>query len=225
MFELLLAAMIAIAGGEIHDIDTADREHYRNGVAELARINVEVGSAGLLVSPEVDIALLTSIQWYESRFQPDIPDGDCRMVGLGDSTRKVCSVQGPMQLMKGAGKLPLFVGTPFEKMSNQELKKPQHNVAAAYRAVLYYKELCGGPPGIWITAYGYGRCPKHHAGRLVKLHWEGVRRCAMLTGILEATGAKPDGWRCGHEGQSAIPHTRYLLRRLKRLLPAPPVAQ
>ena len=78
---------------------------------------------------------------------------------------------------------------------------------------------------MWITAYGMGRCPKRPHNGLSSLHWEGARRCAMLTGILEATGAKPENWRCGHEGQSVLPHTRYLIRRLKRLVPPPPVAQ
>ena len=225
MFELLLAAMMAIAGGEIHDIDTDARREYREGVATLARINVETAQDALLVNPEVDAALLTAVQWYESRFRPQVRDGDCRMLGLGNSFRKVCSVQGPMQLMKGAGKLPLFVGTPFEGLSNQELKKPERNIPAAYRALGYYKRICGGPPGVWITAYGMGRCPKRSWYGLSSLHWEGARRCALLTGILESTGTKPKGWRCGHEGQSVLPHTRYLVRRLKRLLPPPPVAE
>jgi hypothetical protein len=225
MLELLIAAMIAIAGGEVHNIDEPAQADYRAGVSELARINIEVGSQGLLVSPEVDAVLLTGIQFYESRFRPDAPDGDCRMVGLGHTTRKICSVQGPMQLMKGAGKLPLFVGTRFEGMSNPELKKPANNIAAAYRALVYYKELCGGPPGVWVTAYGFGHCPKRSLGKHSTLHWEGARRCALITAMLESTGTKPADWRCGHEGQRVLSHTRYLIRRLKRSVPTPPASE
>jgi hypothetical protein len=225
MLELLIAAMIAIAGGEIHNIDEPAHADYRAGVSELARLNIEVSSEGLLVSPEVDAALLTGIQWYESRFRPEPPDGDCHMVGLGFTTRKVCSVQGPMQLMKGAGKLALFVGTRFEGMTNPEMKKPANNIAAAYRTLLYYKELCGGPPGVWVTAYGFGHCPKSHGGKHGSLHWEGARRCALITAVLESTRTKPEGWRCGHEGQSVLPHTRYLIRRLKRSVPPQPAAK
>ena len=67
MFELLFAAMMAIAGGEIHDIDTAARKGYRDGAAELARINIETAQAALLVSPEVDAALTIARGLIERR--------------------------------------------------------------------------------------------------------------------------------------------------------------
>jgi hypothetical protein len=90
----------------------------------------------------------------------------------------------------------------------------------------FYKKLCGGPPGVWITAYGFGHCPRPIWGkRYGALHWEGARRCALLTAILDHTDAKPKGWRCGHEGQSVLPHTRYLIRRLKKSAAPKPISQ
>ena len=51
-------------------------------------------------------------------------------------------------------------------------------------------------PGVWLTAYGEGKCPKNN-----QLDYEGIRRCAVLTSLLKVNNILPDDWKCGHEGK------------------------
>src|SRR3972149_5275224 len=50
---------------------------WRRDVAELSALHVEVGAQGILVNPHVDVLLLATVNYAESRFQLPAPGGDC----------------------------------------------------------------------------------------------------------------------------------------------------
>ncbi len=205
---MLIAAILTLFQAEAPNPPADKLASYAAGVERLARIDLEVTSGGRLVSSDVDWALVAAVQWYESRFRPEPPDGDCTELGLLGAYRRTCQAVGPMQLNTAAGwflrqELPSLAGARAA-----QLREPQTNVLAGYATLNRWKGICGGPPAIWLTAYGWGRCPQ-------RTDWEGARRCALATALLDRAGTKPDGWICGHEKRTVDQRTRFLIRKLR----------
>ena len=218
-YGIIATVLLTLLGLEVPNLHADVHSARRDGVVQLAAINHEVAKPGKLVSHEVDELLLATIQFYEARLDPHPPDGDCRPNGR---YAKVCSVQGPMQLMKGANAFLPAYDPSWKGVTSKDLRDPRTNVDAAYTVLAQRKTDCGGPPGVWITAYGQGKCPTwtwRDGKRVRKIDWEGRRRCALLTALLEQTGRKPDGWLCGHEGKPVLRHTRWLVRKLRATTP------
>jgi hypothetical protein len=166
---------------------------YKESIATLHAANEAQAAEGALVSTEADMALLTTIQWYESRFRVDTPDGDCFQTITG---RKTCWAVGPMQVSKA---FPQWVkGWSAEERETwagigvKQLRDPETNVRVGYGLLKRWKTLCGGERlGTWITAYGSGKCPR--GGRVDR---EGKRRCATTRRILVRLEALPEDWKC-----------------------------
>lgn len=195
-------------------------ETVRSEKIEPADTIDQLVGTGALVSPDVDRVLLAAARWYEARFANRPPDGDCGWFlrpkgwqhegGHGGT----CRAKGPMQVGLGwsNGLLPTDLsaaGLPDPIPRDFDPHDPEAGVRAGYAVLVHWKTVCGAShptlPGVWLTAYGWGRCPPRlHTGLYIDR--EGVRRCALATSMLEATGTKPDGWRCGHEGRKLEPY-------------------
>lgn len=186
---------------------------WRENMVEALELDRRVGSAGALVSPDVDTALLDAARWYEARLRQRPKDGDCRPEAdekAPGGFRTVCHAIGPLQVTRAA--YMAVLATPEGDLAGLQtergdLRDPETGVRAGYAALLRWKTLCGGPPARWLTAWGWGRCPP---GRTVD--GEATRRCEFATILLESRGELPEGWKCGHEGRK-IPgeHDRRLL--------------
>lgn len=164
----------------------------------------KVASAGMLVSPEVDERILAAVGWYEARNQTRPNDGDCHWQAPSIATGPgpqvlVCDAFGPLQLAKSNIVLVLrspeakALGLPAE-LTLAQARDPEAAMRLGYAALAMKKRECGGQPGEWLTAYGWGKCPPRG-----HLDWEGVRRCALADALLERDSVKPEGWVCGHE--------------------------
>lgn len=210
MIEQLIAIILVMyTASSPSGIAAEKTASYRAGVEALAPIIVEVGSQGLLVSPEVDPAMLAAVAWYESTFRPDSPDGDCHRIGLSPDTTTMCTATGPMQVVKSAGSYLGAVEPSLKDIRADALRDPKTSVRAGYAALRLWKKLCGGSPAVWLTAYVWGHCPRSP-------DWEGVRRCALATAMLDKLGHKPADWACGHEKRAVESHTRFLVRKIKK---------
>lgn len=191
---------------------------WKAEIAESTALDEKVASAGALVSPEVDRALLDSARWYEARLRQHPKDGDCHFVPVKGSRefKTVCDAFGPLQVT-----LPAFravLGTPdasaagismaLLKPTAADLREPETGVRAGYAGLLRWKGLCGGTPARWLTAWGWGKCPKEKT----TLDFEAVRRCELTTVLLIQRGQLPEGWKCGHETRKIRdPHDQHLL--------------
>ncbi len=209
MLETLIAIILTLASAEIPLEAVPKSAEYQKGVAELAAIIIDVSKDGALVSPEVDAALLSSVAWFESRYRPDSPDGDCRELGLGGEYVRTCNAVGPMQLSKGAGQYLAQEDPSLKGTRAEALRDPRTSVRGGYAALRLWKRLCGKTPAHWLTAYVWGKCPRTP-------DWEGLRRCALATAILDKLDKKPEGFTCGHEGRTVEGHTKFLVRKLKK---------
>lgn len=183
---------------------------------ELAvELDRKVGSAGALVSPDVDTAILDAARWYEARLRSRPKDGDCKPEpdkAAPGGFRVVCTAIGPLQVQLSAFRAVL--GTPegilmglserelwpSRAQRNQALKaqlrEPETGVRAGYAGLLRWKGLCGGTPARWMTAWGWGKCPGERT-----IDREAVRRCELVSILLESRGQTPESWKCGHEGR------------------------
>jgi len=210
---------------------------------ELAvELDQKVGSAGALVSPDVDTAILDAARWYEARLRSRPKDGDCKPTpdkAAPGGFRMVCTAIGPLQLQVSA--LRAILGTPeailmglsepvtFPSRQSRDqalkalLREPETGVRAGYAGLLRWKALCGGPPGRWLTAWGWGKCPKGER----TIDREAVRRCELTVILLTSRGFFGPGgagtnptsgevWKCGHEGRKIQdPHDASLLKWAK----------
>lgn len=202
------------------------RARWERDIPEAVELDRKVASAGALVSPEVDAAVLDAMRWYEARLQPHPKDGDCHP--QADKTapsgfRIVCHAFGPLEVNLGAYRAVL--GTPEAALVGLEvsrkdakvtdLRDPETGVRVGYAGLLRWKQLCGGTPARWITAWGWGKCPPPRV-----VDGEAVRRCELATILLQSRG-QAEGWRCGHEGrQIRNDHDRNLLKWARRRVQA-----
>ena len=210
----LFVLLILTMGFEVPDIDaikhpTGKRAEeitaVREGLAELAPIFAKVGKSGKLVSAEVDPYLLASVAYFESRWHPRGPDGDCRT--MIDGTR-ICDSFGPMQLSTGSSRwLPLLDRKKWKNSTVKKLREPELNVEAAYDEMAYLKRKCRGRPFVWLSSYPPGACRP-------KGNWEGHRRCALAVALAKRAGVN---FKCGHDPRKVEGKTRALVRHILRV--------
>lgn len=206
---LLMVLMILREAPGVSDPNDKRIEKRRKEVNAVAAIHVEVAKKGQLVDEKVDAAILASISFFESRHMLKPKDGDAR---YSQAQKKlVGTVVGPMQVSKAAPRLVKIWPEPWRSkwdgLTVKKMRDPKTNVELAYDILKMWKDMCGGPPGVWITAYGWGRCPKWDYTRKHKyVDWEGRRRCRLITQTMvrmakddELGWKMPEDWYCGHE--------------------------
>ena len=197
--EALILTMVSLLSREIPHINKEKGKERRASVVTLSELATKVAARGALVGPEVDSALLMATMYRESRLDIKTPDGDCRPNGM---YRKMCPAKGVMQIMVSNRhifpKLPQAKLDPKipQKISVKMLHDPELNIRLGYASLHYWKDTCGGPPGVWMTAYRRGKCPSKYGRRV---DGEAKIRCRMATYILKETKALPQNWICGHE--------------------------
>ena len=186
-------------------------------IAAAVELDAKVAQDGLLVSPEVDAALLDAARWYEARLQSMPKDGDCKLVPVPKTNvfKTVCSAVGALQVQAGALRAVLntvegvAAGLPPDPFTVDEMRaSPELGVRAGYAGLLRWRKLCGGAPARWLTAWGWGKCPK--GARTYDR--EAMRRCELTVILLQSRGQAPE-WKCGHEGRKiADDHDKRLLK-------------
>jgi hypothetical protein len=107
----------------------------------------------------------------------------------------------------------------LQPASIDELRDPEVNVRFGYSALWHWKNTCTGrrddprstPAGVWMTAWGWGKCPPPSRRTVGYVDREGRRRCdkatTMMKRLVELARSPqasfdytlPDGWYCGHE--------------------------
>jgi hypothetical protein len=206
---LLMVLMIMREAPGVTDPNDKRLDKRRVEVKELAALHIEVAKKGQLVDPLTDAAILTGISFYESRHMLKPKDGDARFNWR--TQKSVGTVVGPMQVSKAAPRLvkiwPEPWRTKWKGLTVKKMRDPKTNIALAYDILKMWKDMCGGPPGVWVTAYGWGRCPKYDYTRKHKyVDWEGRRRCKLITQTMERLAKNPEAkydmpekWYCGHE--------------------------
>lgn len=205
MFEALSLIFIHAISGEAPTIETDSRyDNYKAGYVNLLDTDQKIinESDDYLVNPDVDTFILGTIQLFESRLRTNTKDGDCihhyHKVGNENIIKLECRSVGNMQISKGAIKwIQNIDGKNFKELTIDQLRTPEWNTRVGYTLLKYFKRSCKSSlPGVWLTAFGEGHCPKNN-----QLDMEGIRRCAVLTASLNANGTIPPGWKCGHEGK------------------------
>jgi len=192
--------------------NTPQMEARRQEITQLAKIHAEVAAPGHLVDPQTDAALLAAVSWFESRHMLKPRDGDAR---YNQAQQKlVGTVVGPMQVSKAAPQIvPTWsiLGPKYKGLTVEKMRDPRKNVELAYDILRQWKDQCEGSPGVWITAYGWGRCPGKTFGPSERtVDWEGKRRCKLATQTMirmekaartdpNFTYTVPKDWYCGHE--------------------------
>lgn len=135
----------------------------------------------------------------------------------------------PWDVLVGQGHDPWTVGR-VERLSVEDLRDPLTNVRLGYALLWHWKvaadlglparETRATPPGVWLTAWGWGKLPGPHPRTVRYVDREGRQRCALATRLLaqlaeaahaEGSGFRfevPEGWYCGHEpGALSYPET------------------
>jgi hypothetical protein len=168
-------------------------------VEALSQIFIDTAKNGSLVDPQTDALILATQAWYESRVSLKPPDGDPRY----QMGKKVGTVVGPMQISKAApGWVTLWPESEKWKGLNVEkMRDPKTNVDLGYDILKFWKSQCGGSPGVWITAYGWGKCPTKLWNGNRTVDWEGKRRCKTITWMMkklekENVYQMPENWSC-----------------------------
>lgn len=196
----ILVRLAILETPTLHD-GQAKHQQYLDGMREMSRIYLEVGSPGDIVSRDADPLLLAAMGYEESRHRPNVEDGDCHFVE--PRPQQACNAFGPLQLNKAT---PAILGRIDQKWSGytvEALRNPQTNVEAAYRLLRHYKETCQGGPASWLGAWSAGRCTK----KPIRL---GLRRCYLASAMAQAAGMAPI--ECG--AWSPDKHTAARLRAL-----------
>ncbi len=207
----LVFTMLAALSLEVPYITEDRATEHRESVYELARINREVAES------DAEAAVLASIQYFEGRYRVRPKDGDCRPFWNGSAWARRCGAFGPMQISVAAPRWLVRMDSKWKGITVKELRDPRRHVEAAQEILNSWRKKCGGKSyGVWITAYGWGRCPTKGY-----VDWEGSRRCALATAILEAGNRVPEGWKCGHEGRSQTRRTRAVVARVADANPNP----
>lgn len=205
MFEALSLIFIHAISSEAPTLETDPRyDTYKAGYVDLLNTDKKVidESDDYLVNPDVDAFILGTIQLFESRLRPNTKDGDCihhyHKVGNENVITTDCRSVGNMQISKGAVKwIQNIDHENFKELTVNKLRTPETNTRVGYTLLKFFKSSCKSSlPGVWLTAFGEGHCPKNN-----QLDSEGIRRCAVLTASLNANGTLPLNWRCGHEGK------------------------
>lgn len=185
-FEKLFALLMQVALIETPVLEDGQEKHVRyiDGMREMAKLYVEVGSAGELISADADVLLLAVIGYGESRHQPHVKDGDCHPTLDGDPH---CAATGPMQLHKGNGRVLANIDSAWKGTTAKDLRDPRTSVRGAYRLLRFYKETCpeGGPAG-WLSAWAAGQCFR----RAIPI---GSGRCVMARALGKAAGVEVKG--------------------------------
>lgn len=176
-------------------------DHFKSGLSNQIQINQKIISEAndYLINEDVDLSILSTIQLFETRLKPDPKDGDCFWnFKRGQKTKLVCRAFGPMQISGGVVKWAKnILPDDLQNLSKEKLHDPETNTRVGYIILKNFKAICKSSlPGVWLTAYGEGKCPKNN-----QLDYEGIRRCAVLTSLLKANNILPDDWKCGHEGK------------------------
>jgi soluble lytic murein transglycosylase-like protein len=201
--EALIITMISVLSREMPDINTKKRTQRRESVVTLSKLAYKVAEREALISRKVDSALLLATMYRESRLNIKTPDGDCKATGWGSSLRKSCPAKGVMQIMstnrKIFNKLPQSKLDPKipNKISIKMLYEPELNIRLGYVALHYWKDTCGGPPGVWMTAYRRGKCSRKF--KINRIDKEAKIRCKIATIILKKTNSLPKNWKCSSE--------------------------
>lgn len=231
MNEALIAIMLAMITKEIPWIEKKPEKlaEYRADITKMVEVDRRWASRGLLVDARTDRLLLGAIRFFEARFSSQPRDGDCSFVrrhlseaqkrALRDpktrllpawatQPQRVCNAVGPMQVSRTVRVLvqgwPEYqqLGLP-QKLTVEQMRDPELGVGVGYSVLSHWKK-CGGPPGVWITAYGWGKCPPKHPRTDRVIDFEGKRRCKKVAAFMTALEEKgvyqrPQGWWCGPE--------------------------
>lgn len=209
MIDILSLSLILIhaISAEAPLIETDARyDKYKTGEVSLLESDYKVVNENddYLINPDVDLNIIANIQLFESRLRPNTKDGDCtyrfHKTGIGKATvaKMECRSVGNMQISRGAVKWIQNIDfNNFKDLTIDELKTPEMNARVGYAILKNFKATCKSTlPGVWITAFGEGKCPKNN-----QLDSEGIRRCAVLTAQLKASNSLPENWKCGNEGK------------------------
>lgn len=211
----IMLAMITREAPYLKEIPP-ELEEYRADIQKMAEIDEDVAAHNLLVDPVTDRLILGTVRFAESRFRSEPPDGDCyRTIGM-DTKR--CNAIGPMQIAGGVRSLIMpwpevpVLGIP-KPLTIEDLRSPETNVKVGYAVLSRWKDMCKGRPGIWLTAYTWGKCPS----RFAPLPFQGRYRCKRLNYMMRElerlskepgstfTYRIPENWSCGNE---AAPKTK-----------------
>lgn len=177
-------------------------DHFKSGINNQIEIdsNIINDSGALLTdNKDIDLNILATVQLFESRLKPDPKDGDCQWNFIkGHKSKLICKSFGPMQISGGVVKWAKnILPENLQNLTNEQLHNPETNTRVGYIILNNFKAICKSSlPGVWLTAYGEGKCPKNN-----QLDFEGIRRCAVLTSMLKVNNILPDNWKCGHEGK------------------------
>ena len=196
----LLAKIALVEVPSLHD-GSAKNQKYLDGMNEMTTIYVDVGKAGLLISPDADSILLAAIGYEESRHRPKSPDGDCSYLRTGTK----CRAFGPMQINKSTPSILGNIDLSWKGSTLEQLRDPATNVKAAYRLLTYWKDQCKGGPAQWLGAWSAGRC----SARPIPM---GHRRCALARALGDAAGVEVAG--CDTKLHDR--HVGALIARLKK---------
>lgn len=178
----LFSLLIKIALVESPDLHSGKHNIYLDGINEMSGIYLDVGKAGLLISPDADAVILSAIGYEESRHRPKSPDGDCSYLTTGTK----CRAFGPMQISKATPNILGNIDASWKGATLEQLRDPATNVKAAYRLMVYWKDQCKGGPAQWLGAWSAGRCSL----RPIPM---GHRRCALARALGDAAGVEVTG--------------------------------
>lgn len=159
----------------------------------MTQVFVDVASDRWLIDPKTDAILLAAVSWHESRVSTHPKDGDPLHLAGGD----VGTVVGPMQVSKAApGWIKLWpeLRERWSGLTVDQMREPRVNVELARDILSFWKERCGGPPGVWLTAYGWGRCPTKRWDGRRSIDWEGRARCKTIRRIIEYVASREVGY-------------------------------
>jgi len=166
--DTLFAALLTLALVETPNLKPETHSKYLAGMRAMTELYVAVGSAGELVSPDVDPLILAAIGYEESRHRPASKDGDCRYDASAKEVR--CWSVGPMQLSRATAKWWRNV-EPETPLTLEDLRHPETNVRVAYRMLRYWRDMCGGKVANWIGSWSAGKCFKSPIGLGKRRAW------------------------------------------------------
>ena len=226
--EALTAAILALLMREDPRIarEPERQAKWLASVSQLTPLHAEVGARGLLVSPQVDALLTSSVNYAETRFRLPAPSGDCYQThpyrnvpslrwprGYVPKMRWVCPSIGPMNVAQNnrfvvhtwPEVVTLIPGLSTERLTVEQMKNPKTNIQLGYGILAHWKSACPNKkapaaPASWLTAYRWGRCtPQHHNKRYFDP--EARKRCERVNFMIEHMKANtelsiPSGWSC-----------------------------
>lgn len=207
MIKSIAAILIHALSSEIPNIEYDGRfDNYKAGINDLITIDEKIVNESnerldFLINAEVDLNIIATIQLFESRLNYNIKN-DGKYIG-------------PMQIsVKAVNWTKNIDSEKFKNLTSDQLALPEINTRVGYSILKQWKGLCKSSlPGVWLTAYGQGKCPKFN-----RLDFEGIRRCVILTAQLDLAGITPPNWKCGHEGKSITDKTTLkFLSKIKEL--------